>query len=677
MEAISRGQALNRLAWLSGGILFWGAGILGRLIHLQVLRHKEYKKLARGQQEHEVKLLAPRGCFFDRNYQLLAKSVPMDTVFVNPLHLRDRSVAAEILGPVLSLDVKKLKNRLDWAVEHNIGFLRIKRKINYAEAERLRAFKLDWIEFEVESQRRYPAGALGSHVLGFVGQDDQGEETGSGGLELSLDEELRGFYGNATATADVKHRSFRSSVTAAPVPGTSFVLTIDERIQAAAERELREAVEKNGCKSGSVVVMNPRNGDVLASASFPSYDPNTPPKKADLPNRVNQAVSVPFEPGSVYKVITLSAALETTNLTPDSIIDCGHGTISLFGRVIHEAKNGYGALSMRDVLAKSSNIGAIRIGMAVGEERLHEYACRFGFGTRTGIPLPAESPGVVRPLKQWGATTLASVAFGHEISTTTLQLARACSVIANGGLLVAPRLIVRRERQLEDRVVAEAEPLEPPKRILKAETAIQMRQMLEGVVLNGTGRAARLTGYTAGGKTGSAQIYDFKAKHYTHLYNSSFMGFAPVTSPAVVVVVTLNGASLFGGVVAAPVFQKVAMEALRVLEVPRDLPDEVQPAQETVEEAPDLEISALDPKPASADGALEGLSEAVSPEPPPVVAGPKVPNFVGKPMRTVMSEASEMGLKVEWEGSGIARAQQPPAGSALKSGELIRVSFAR
>ena len=336
---------------------------------------------------------------------------------------------------------------------------------------------------------------------------------------------------------------------------------------------IARAVQASHAESGSVVVMDPYHGDILAIASYPPFDPNKPPGRGESPTaRFNHAVSVPFEPGSVFKVVTLSAALETTNLKPSSMINCGNGTLTMAGRTVHEAHHGYGTMPMEMVLAKSSNIGAIQIGLKVGSNKLYEYVRRFGLGARTGIPLPAESPGMVRKLSKWRTTSLMSVSMGHEVGVTTLQLAQVCSAVANGGLLVRPRLILKKGN--------EAVPVVPPKRILKPETAIQMRKMMEGVVLFGTGRRyANLQGYSSAGKTGSAQIFDYATGHYTHIYNASFMGFAPVTNPAIVVVVTVNathgGSAGYGGPVAGPVFRAVASETLRVLDVPKDLPDTV------------------------------------------------------------------------------------------------------
>jgi cell division protein FtsI (penicillin-binding protein 3) len=425
-----------------------------------------------------------------------------------------------------------------------------------------------------------------------------------------------------------------------------------------------------------VVVMNPQNGEILALASYPAYDPNRPPDGTDNPEgRLNHASSVPFEPGSVFKVVTLAAALETTQLRPESMIDCGRGSITLFGRTIHEAHTGYGVISMADVLKHSSNVGAIRIGMTVGEAHMHEYVRRFGFGERTGVPLPAESRGRLRSLERWSKASLPSISIGQEISVTALQLAQAASIVANGGLLVRPRLVLKKGGQ--------AVPAPAPVRVIKPETAMTMRQMMEGVVLpGGTGYPeARLDGYSAAGKTGSAQIYDVAAKHYTHYYNGSFIGFAPLNNPSIVVVVTLNGTHGnlgFGGRAAAPVFHAVATEALRVLDVPKDLPEKPAPTvvAGNAADKDDLAIADLGSRgpnilEESEQDAPAASATATAP------AGPTVPDFKGKTMRAVLAEAAERGLPVIPDGSGVARMQRPPAGSVLRQGERIRVRFSR
>ena len=683
----------TRLIFLAAGAFLWAVVIFCRLVQLQVVSHKTYQQLADHQQNHIHRVDAPRGSVFDRAGHVLAMSVPADSVSIDPMLVPDRPLAASILARALGVDRADLLAKMDAAVEEHqraieqkrkpkgTGFLWVKRKIAPAEAEALRSLKLDWVEFQKEPHRYYPDGPLASHVVGTV----DFEERGNLGLEQKLDRELNGRPGKVSNLADVLGRTIESTVSAEAEAGKSITLSIDESIQFVAERELRAACEFYHASSGSTVVMDPHTGEILAMASYPVFDPNQPPEAGEGSTaRFNHPVSVAFEPGSVFKIVTVSAALETTSLRPESPINCGNGTIRLGSRVIHEAHHGYGVLAMADVLAHSSNIGAIQIGLKVGEKNLLDYVHKFGFGRTTGIPLPAESSGMVRDLKHWGKTSIASVAMGHEVSATALQLAQACAVIANGGVLVKPRLILKRQRpggQVEN------EPVAPPQRVLRAETAITMRQLMEGVVLHGTGKAARLAGYTSGGKTGSAQIFDLVTKHYTHLYNGSFVGFAPVTNPAVVIAVTLNGVKMYGGVVAAPVFKNVATETLRLMAVPKDIPEVEPPPMTDPQEADDLSIADLSTPPedlvqlppppavAPAPGPAPGAVQQALAAPTVVAVGPSAPSFQGKTVRAVIEQSLAAGVAVEVVGSGIARQQVPAAGSPLNAGEKVRVLF--
>jgi cell division protein FtsI (penicillin-binding protein 3) len=676
----------RRLKWLAWIVVVWGAVIFGKLISLQVLHHREYVRLARARQEQQKEIPAPRGAIFDRAGQVLALSTPTITVFVNPQKLPDIGVAAQILAAELHLDRTTLYGSIQQAYENDRGYLVIKKRAEYEEAEHLRNLNLDWVSFQRESQRHYPNGSLAAHIIGGV----DFEEKGNAGIEKALEADLRGTPGALRVLTDVKRRGIASEMQSDAKPGAAITLTIDARVQFVAERELAAAVESHNALSGSIVAMNPYTGDIIALASYPTYDPNVQLRPGDpVGPRANHAVSVPFEPGSVFKVITLSAALETTNLRPESPIDCHGGVLKLPGRVIHDSHGGLGILPMETVLAKSSNIGAIMVGMRVGQQNMYDYVRRFGFGQKTGIQLPGEARGRFRTLNAWGTTSLASVSMGQEVSVTTVQLAQAASIVANGGMLVRPRLVLKKGGQ----AVRPA----PPVRVLKPETAITMRQMLEGVVLRGTGTAARIKGYSVGGKTGSAQIFDFATRHYTHTYNGSFMGIAPLTNPAVVMVVTLNGThgnAGFGGAAAAPVFKAVATEALRVLEVPKDVPEESPlPTQVAAVDTSDLAdadsesalLNILEEPDEDAVPAATGAAAFVGPKQPapaapprpPKPAGPVAPNFVGKSLRTVLTEAASKGLAVTPDGSGIARMQRPAPGAALRQGERIVVRFTR
>lgn len=696
--------AVNRLTVLSAILLLWAGAILAKLVSLQVVQHAKYAAIARSQQEHTVDIPAPRGNILDRNGQPLAISVPVASVSVNPQQIGNLRLATEVLGNTLNLDQTVLFDRLQWARQNHKGFMWVKRRIDPFETDRLKAMHLDWVTFHTESQRHYPAGETAAHVLGAVYKDEEG----AAGIERTLDPVLKGRDGEEDQIDDVKRRSFDSHIASAAQPGVTLTLTIDERMQYVAERELKAGVEAKHARSGTAIVMNPYTGEILALANYPTYDPNLPPKAGDDPiSRFDLGASVPFEPGSVFKVVTLSAALETTNLRPDTLIPTGNGTLVLPGRVIHESHHGYGTITMAQVLEKSSNIGAIMIGSHVGREKMYEYARKLGFGQKTGLLVPAESSGKLRTLDKWGTTSLASISMGQEVSVTSVQLARLGAVIANGGMLVKPHLVLKRGDKLE--------PVQPPVRVLQPETAITMRSMMEGVVLRGTGRLhARLDGYTSAGKTGTAQIFDYATHHYTHNYNASFLGFAPVTNPALVVLVTVHdtsGENGQGADAAAPVWAKIMTEALRMLDVPKDIPETLEAAKKPAKVKPgELDDAAVadltgqsimeEEDPAMKQLLAEQMKPAADPDeipaakpngdskpaagaavaatgPAPKPAGPTVPDFRGKSMRSVVEESAASGIDVMIEGSGVARAQAPLPGSPLRRGEQIRIVFAR
>jgi cell division protein FtsI (penicillin-binding protein 3) len=687
--------ANRRFEWLLWALLAWVLAIFCRLIWLQVLHHDELLKLAQQQQQKTVEIQAVRGTIFDRTGQPLAKTLPAESICVNPAKIPDVGVAADLLSRLLEMDRKKLYEKISAAHRRSSGFLWVKRKVDAGEANRVRSLKLDWVEFREETRRFYPRGRMASHMVGSTGMLDDGsvsddKEHGTAGIEAALDEDLSGRPGAALVYTDVRQNPYDSIVSREPQAGADITLTIDPNLQFVVERELDKAMLSSGAKTGSIVALNPYTGELLAVANAPRFDPNLPPSpKEPISARSDLAVSTPYEPGSVFKIVTLAAALETTNMTPQSAVFCYNGTFKFHGRVIHDTHS-YGTLTMADVLAKSSNIGAIQFGLAVGDKMLYEYVRKFGFGAKTGIELPGESAGMVRRLKDWEPGSIASISFGHEISTTALQLATAGAVIANGGMLVKPQILLSRRKP-----GGEMEPIphEPGVRAIKPETAILLRQMMEGVVLHGTGKAATLKGYTSAGKTGSAQIFDFKTKTYTHTYNSSFLGFAPVANPQIVIAVTLNatagGAAGYGGAVAAPVFREVATAALRMLDVPKDLPDsllrsETESGEKPVSSVtqPPVQVGAptsVDSSRLSANLTIPGGPQDSSPLDRRPFSGPgiKVPDFRGMTLRAVLEESAAQGLPVEVDGDGIARTQDPPPGTRIPVNGQVRIQFGR
>jgi cell division protein FtsI (penicillin-binding protein 3) len=693
----------QRLQWLLWALLAWAGIIFGRLVWLQVIRHDELLRLAEQQQQKTVEVQALRGSILDRTGQPLAKTLPADSIAVDPQKIPDLKAAADLLSRLLDLDRLPLYQRLRAYQARGSHFMWVARKLDAKPAERLRKVKLPYVEFRTELRRFYPHGTLASHVVGAIGYLDDGDtQRGSAGIESSFEEDLAGRPGLARVFTDVHQTAYESFVTRAPEAGANLMLSIDPNLQYEAERQLDKAIASSHARTGSIVAINPYTGDILAMANYPRYDPNVPPgSREDSAARSNLAISTPFEPGSVFKVITLSAAFETTSITPETLINCGNGKLNLYGRVIHDTHS-YSILSVADVLAKSSNIGAIQIALKTGDRPLYKYQRLFGFGQKTGIELAGESSGNLRDVNQWMASSIGSLAMGHEVSVTSLQLAVAGAVVANGGLKVKPRLVIARQKpgQPLQRIAPE-----PSVRILRPQTAITMRQLMEGVVLRGTGRGlANLKGYTSGGKTGSAQIYDAKLHVYTHNYNASFLGFAPVANPQIVIAVTLNhtsgGSAGYGGPVAAPVFREVAMDALRMLDVPKDLPEGATEGELLAAKAPSHDLS----KASSGAGlfAPPGQRPVSSVTPPPVQddasasaetsssdrrpfltastetsGGPRAPDFLGKSLRSVLEESAAAGFPVDVQGSGLARRQDPPPGTPLRPHALVRVQFGR
>lgn len=674
-------KSLERLAILGLILGAWVLALSLRLVQLQIFSHQKYVHLAEIQQEKLDPIEAPRGAILDRNGNYLAVSSDVPIVCINPLRIPDKDTAAALLAGVLNLDKDELLDRIMHAAATHRGYLVVDKEATNEQVDALRKLSLDWVDIRKGTARSYPNGQLASHVIGDV--NSQGK--GTAGVEAKLNSVLMGKPGMMRVTTDVHQRGYSFEVEHAPVVGKNVTLTIDSRLQYVAEQAIADAVNVNHAQRGSVIVMDPYTGEVLALANYPTFDANKKIKSGQKPyGREDFAVVAPFEPGSVFKVITLSAALETTRLRPDSIIDCGNGILRIGSRIIHD-DHSYSSLPMRDVLAHSSNIGAIHIGMQVGEKNLYAYVRKFGFGQRTGIELPAEAPGMLRPLSRWRSGSLPSISMGHEVSVTSVQLARAASVIANGGYLIKPHLVLE-EQAPGAKPLVTMEP--PPVRVLQPQTVFQMRQMMEHVVLAGTGKRAHVMGYTTAGKTGTAQIFDFAHHAYTHRHNATFLGFAPVTNPSVVVVVTVSPVNGEAAWTAAPAFRTVMEESLRLKGVPRDIPAELEAVNKTDQKLKDAKpetesdssIAELGDPPTLEDERA-ALGEDSNTDAVLIaendVSTPKTPDFIGKTMKDVVEEAAEQGIHIEAKGEGLARVQRPAPGEQLRPGEAVRVLFKR
>jgi len=600
-------RSRNRVRLLARLGFFWAALIAVRLVQLQIVNHDKFLAEAKTQQFRHVEVDPPRGMVLDVHGLPLAMSLPVDSVAINPMRLPDVDIAVTMLSRILELnpvhlcaDILAAQGRKPRPLPKSArfsciaaegdptakpsGFLWIARKITQEQSEKLHSLNLDWIEFRTEYKRLYPNGRLAAQLLGGIHDDGKGYA----GLEMAQDEELHSRSGLTRVAVDSKQQGYGVEVAEPAYAGESLETTIDRRIQYICERALEKAVKANA-NNGSIIVMDPKTGQIRALANYPTYDPNISPRNAtEQKLRQNLAVEVPFEPGSVFKVVALAAALEAGVVTADTMLNCGE---KLFGKMPGEAHgHKLGVMSVRQAIARSANGCAIKMATLSGRDRYYRTMRAFGFGSRTGIELPAETAGVVHPLPTWRQNSIAYVSVGHEMMATTLQLAQLMSTLANGGRIVRPTVL---KSQLSPeakflRAGFDGEKTEPARQVIRPETAMKVLQILEAVVLQGgTGTAAKLSGYSAGGKTGSAQMVDPKTGHYLHgHYHASFMGFAPVNNPKLVVVVTLNGATQYAGALAAPVFKEVAEPILRILDVPKDLPESL-PARKEMSPLPE------------------------------------------------------------------------------------------
>jgi len=591
-------SAERRVLWIGRLALVWALVIAGQLVWLQIVRHADYDAAARSQHHRAFLTYPDRGEILDRTGHPLAVSIRTNTAVINPQLVKSPAFFAGIVAPILGLDpaqvaarIHELQQRPD-SPNSGRNFYELKRHLSAVEVESLRKLPFPFIEIHRDARREYPNGPTAAHVIGSVDRFNAGNY----GVELKLDPSLRGARGRLRALTDSRSGKYFSWFERPTTQGADVTLTIDSVIQHEAEKWLEAGVRDSAAEYGSVVVMDPASGEILALANYPSFDPREEvpaegsAKDAALNRRRNYAIWAPFEPGSVMKMITVTMGLDTGRFTPDSIIYCENGAFPRPNRRPIRDLGRYGAIPVSTVLVKSSNIGVTKISLALGPEMMWNYLNKFGLGQRTGLELPGESRGLFKPrfcldkdgnvqkqvdeTRCWGPASHEYISFGHEIGATAVQLARATAVIANGGNLVYPRLVMAKERPLGD---GRAEPVpllvRQPERVIKPETAFTVRRIMRQVVEEGTGRRARLDGYSAGGKTGSAEVWEGRMKR-RDLNNASFIGFAPVANPRVVVVVTLGRTPRQGGAAAAPIFKKVTEAALRVLQVPKDDPEQ-------------------------------------------------------------------------------------------------------
>jgi cell division protein FtsI (penicillin-binding protein 3) len=728
-RASDRISGKNSRLYLLGAFLFlWCFAICGRLVVLQIFDYGKFVKQAGHQQQRAIPLAAKRGVIYDRAGHELAMSVLVDSAFAVPTEVKDLPTAVALITRITGDDYNVV---LADCRAHKT-FCWVARKANDETIERINSLKLQGIHFQKEPKRFYPARDLAAQVLGSVGMEDSGQS----GIEHEFDDELSGHPGKMFISVDARRHWF-ADVETQPDPGDNLVLTIDKNIQYIAEKELEQAIHDTQAISGTVIVENPHTGEILALANRPTFNPNL--RKQITPAALtNRAVSYVYEPGSTFKLVTISAALEEKVTNPDELFDCQMGSIVYNGMRIRDSKP-HGILPVWGVLAESSDVGAIKIALRLGEDRFYKYIRAYGFGQQTGIELPGETRGLTKPVSRWSKVSIAAISMGQEIGISPLQLTGLISTFANDGVWVAPRILTG---TVQPQATPQTVAFHPgaSHRVISPYTAAEMRSMMQKVVLEGTGRKAILEGYSSAGKTGTAQKVDPATGAYSKTkYIGSFAGFAPVNNPQIVVAVILDSAVGLhqGGQISAPVFKRISQQVLEYLHVPHDLPLSPQhqllmakmKEKDLEEGTPDhpgepLETAEVNgsasepaktpnvaraPTPATAgsDGNVvqAAMREAVSsgssvqeapakvpdassapPSELPVTGtvvldveqgGIEVPSFVGKTVRGAVEAAQDIGLQLDAVGSGVARQQSPVAGTHVAAGARVTVQFGK
>ena len=719
--------------------LLWACAIAGRLFWLQIVKHHEYVERAARQQQRTIEIAPRRGILYDRNLRELAMTVLADSIYADPSEIADKKAAAHTLAALVHTDPDDPLTAEDQiAARLNAGrnFAWIARRVKPQVAAGVKALNMKGIYFQKEFERFYPDNQIAAQVLGYVGVDDNG----LGGLEEKFDSELHGSPGLMYTAMDAR-RKVLGSTEREPAPGRNLVLTIDENIQFMAEQALDHTMEKTQALSGTVVVQDAHTGQILALAIRPTFNPNQS-RHTTLSLLRDHAVSDVYEPGSTFKLVTYAAAMDQKIATPDDMIDCQGGQINLFGRVIHDDKSdrGIGTVTVATALARSSDVGVIKLALKLGPDRLYDYIRAFGFGQRSGVELPGETRGLLRPVKYWQPASIGYVAIGQEEAVTPVQLVSMVSTIANGGVYLPPHVLLSdqsspaatpNQKPYPARLPEPVKPGEelpdplPPgaHRVISTMAAAEMRKMMEGVVLFGTGKTAQLNGYSSAGKTGTAQKIDPTTHKYSKsLHIASFAGFAPVNNPVISVAVVIDSprGAYYGSEVSAPVFTEVAQQVLEYLGVPHDI--DLRPAPKPTTKEPavpeddqqddDMQALYQAANDLPSDDPLRAAPQAPASTPPPPAASPtvtaansttphgkaapvaaaptppatvviadahqfRVPSLVGLSMRQVIEQAGTTGLQVEIIGSGIAREQAPAPGAMVPAGTKIVVRCER
>ena len=530
-----------------------------RLVLVQVFRSSYLTRLAKKQHNYFIELEAKRGTIYDRNLRPVALNVAVYSLYAKPIMMgqKDKEKAIHALSTLLHRDPSYLRNRLS----RKKYFMWLARKLPLELADKIKAMEINGLDFVIETKRYYPNQTLAAHLIGFAGIDNEGLD----GLELYYNKYLKGKSGWSQILRDARQRALLIEQDFIPPrDGFNLVLTIDETIQYIAERALEKAFEEHNAKAASIIVLNPRTGEILALANRPTYNLEdfsaTPPE-----NRTNRAIQYTYEPGSVFKIVTAAAALEEAVAGEDDKFFCENGSYRIANHVLHD-HHPHGTLTFKEIFEQSSNIGVAKIAQRLGAQRVYNYARRFRFGMKTQINCPGEVSGVLKSPASWSKTTIGAIPMGHEVTVTSLQLVCAIAAVANDGVYMRP-FVVKYIKDNQDELIKEFKPTIMDQ-VITPETARRLKAILQGVVENGTGKRAKIEGIAAAGKTGTAQkVIDGVYSHGR--FYASFFGFAPVEDPRVAVVVVFDEPhpSYFGGTVAAPVFQEVVQDTLKYLQV--------------------------------------------------------------------------------------------------------------
>ncbi len=586
-----RQVAFTRFMLIVAVFSIWMLGIGVRLVHLQVTQHEWLKGQAIKQRTNIEKTKLMRGTILDRDDHMLATSIRVNTLIADPSEIDDVEKAAKALAKILKIDERQLSTQLAEAKASKKKFVPLLKKLDDDTYQRInksldsdevtkgdlpRFYGLHWTEDQI---RRYPYGSLAAQIIGFSNMDD----TGVAGIELSQDELLHGEIIKKIQERDRHGRVYDETVVDRGEPA-DISLTISTSYQFMAEEALANGVWAASAKAGMAVVMSVKTGEILAMANYPTFDPNNI-KNIQPESVINHTIQSTYSPGSTFKLVTYSSALEKNLFKPDDMIDAGNGTIEIANHKFTDSHH-IGSVTYSQALAQSSNVCAIKTGQRVGRDDFWAMLQKMGFGDRTGIELPAETSGIVRSPDKWNGDSLASMSIGYEIGVTALQMATAFATIANDGVKIQPR-IIREIRKPDQKPVPSSKPENV--RVVSVETARNLRTMLRQVVLTGTGRRAQLNGYTSAGKTGTAWKFDPRTKRVDpSKYVSSFIGIAPANDPEIVIAVVIDepkSGARDGGMVAAPVFKDIAEKILPAMNIkPDGVPIKEMPVAQDIPE---------------------------------------------------------------------------------------------